>query len=225
MAVEKTRLVILDRDGVINADSPEFIKTPDEWLPIPGSLEAIARMTDAGFTVVVASNQSGLGRGIVTPENLDSIHHKMCQMVEQSGGRLDGIFFCPHRPEDGCNCRKPRPGLFHQIASTYAMELAGVPAVGDSLRDLQAAKEAGANPVLVRTGNGIITQAKIVAGKTQFELESGEIGLNGNRGGTEKLPRVAAGDQLAAGAAGLVNVFDDLATAADAFIKEWARAR
>jgi len=153
------KLVILDRDGVINHDSDQFIKSPDEWKPLPGSLEAIARLTQAGFRVVVASNQSGLGRGLFCMATLNSIHAKMHKMVAMAGGRIDAIFLCPHPADAECACRKPRPGLFQTIASRYHVDLRGVPAVGDALRDIQAATEAGARPILVKTGKGKRTLA------------------------------------------------------------------
>lgn len=152
-------LIILDRDGVINQDSDAFIKCPDEWLPVPGSLEAIAQLTQANWRVVIASNQSGIARGLFTADTLNSIHHKMRGMVADTGGRIDAIFVCPHGPDDNCLCRKPRPGLFHDIARRYDTSLQGVPAVGDSLRDLQAAAQAGCTPWLVATGNGEKTRA------------------------------------------------------------------
>ena len=222
MAAESQRLVILDRDGVINGDSPDFIKTPEEWEPLPGSLDAIARLTDAGATIVVASNQSGLGRGLISPENLDAIHEKMCQAVEQQGGRLDGIFFCPHRPDDGCDCRKPRPGLLQQIALTYNADLGGVPAVGDSLRDLEATREAGALPVLVRTGNGNRTQAVIAAGGTGFHLVSGNARMNGRAASPQNSGGQEAGEDAGETTQTLVKVFDDLAAFSDSLIAGWS---
>lgn len=148
------KLVILDRDGVINFDSDQFIKNPDEWKPIPGSLEAIARLNQAGFRVVVASNQSGVGRGLFDMATLNAIHDKMHKLLAQYGGRIDALFFCPHTADDKCACRKPKPGMLAEIAQRYSQTLAGVAAVGDSLRDLQAAEKAGAQPILVRTGKG-----------------------------------------------------------------------
>lgn len=153
------KLIILDRDGVINQDSDAFIKSPDEWLPVPGSIDAIAQLTQANWRVVIASNQSGIARGLFTTDALNSIHQKMRQMVIDAGGRIDAIFVCPHGPDDGCRCRKPRPGLFHDISHRYDTSLKGVPAVGDSLRDLQAAAEASCSPWLVTTGNGKKTRA------------------------------------------------------------------
>jgi len=148
------KLVILDRDGVINQDSASFVKTPDEWIPIPGSLEAIARLSQAGWRVVIATNQSGLARGLFSMETLNAIHAKMRSELIQAGGHVDSIFICPHGPDDNCLCRKPLPGMFHDIARRYDADLRDVPAVGDSLRDLQASSAAGCAPWLVLTGNG-----------------------------------------------------------------------
>lgn len=148
------KLVVLDRDGVINRDSPDFIRTVADWEPLPGSLAAIAALTTAGWTVVVASNQSGVGRGLLTAEELERINARMRAAVEQAGGRIDSIFVCPHAPEDGCDCRKPEPGLLIRIGAHYGESLRGVPAIGDSARDLQAAQRVGARPILVLTGNG-----------------------------------------------------------------------
>jgi len=153
------KLIILDRDGVINFGSDQFIKTPDEWKPIPGSLEAIARLTREGWRVVVATNQSGLARGLFEMATLNAIHAKMHKAVAQAGGRIEAIFYCPHAAEMDCACRKPKPGLFDEIAARYARDLNDVPAVGDSLRDLQAAASVGARPLLVRTGKGEKTLA------------------------------------------------------------------
>ncbi len=163
---DNIRLVVLDRDGVINRESPHFIRRPEEWLPLPGSLEAIADLTQAGFTVVVATNQSGLGRGLFTAETLAAIHARMTRAVEAAGGRLDGIWFCPHRPEDGCNCRKPLPGLLRQIETHYGIALRGKPVIGDSRRDLEAAWRVGARTILVRTGNGPQTEERLEPGAT-----------------------------------------------------------
>lgn len=148
------RLVILDRDGVINQDSDDYIKSPEEWVPIPGSIEAIARLTHAGFRVAVATNQSGLARGLFTIETLNAIHRRLRDRVEFHGGRIEMIAFCPHGPEDDCPCRKPRPGLLLAIARRFGTDLAGVPYIGDSASDLQAARAAGAQPWLVRSGKG-----------------------------------------------------------------------
>ena len=148
------RLVILDRDGVINQDSDDYIKSLDEWLPIPGSIEAIARLSHAGFRVAVATNQSGLARGLFKLEMLNAIHQRLRERVEAEGGRIELIAFCPHGPDDGCDCRKPRPGLLLEIAARFDVELASVPFIGDSLGDIQAARAAGARPWLVRSGKG-----------------------------------------------------------------------
>ncbi len=148
------KLLILDRDGVINYDSDEYIKSPDEWQPIPGSLEAIARLNQAGFRVAVATNQSGLARGLFTFDALNQIHQKMHKLLSELGGTIEAIFFCPHSDKDNCTCRKPRPGLFQSIAKRLGISLTNVLAVGDSLRDLQAASAAGATPILVLTGKG-----------------------------------------------------------------------
>jgi D-glycero-D-manno-heptose 1,7-bisphosphate phosphatase len=148
------KLVILDRDGTINHDSDQYIKSPSEWRPIKGSLEAIARLTQAGWRVVVATNQSGIGRGLFDMATLNAIHGAMHRAVHQAGGRIDAIFFCPHAGDANCECRKPKPGMLLEIAKRMNVELAGVPMVGDSLRDLQAAAAAGARPVLVLTGKG-----------------------------------------------------------------------
>jgi D-glycero-D-manno-heptose 1,7-bisphosphate phosphatase len=153
------KLLILDRDGVINFDSDQYIKSPDEWRPIPGSLEAIARLTKAGFRVVVATNQSGVGQGLFEMDTLNAIHEKMLRAATQAGGRIDAIFFCPHTNSDKCGCRKPKPGMLQEIATRYNTSLAGVPAIGDSLRDLQSAATAGARPILVLTGKGRKTVA------------------------------------------------------------------
>jgi D-glycero-D-manno-heptose 1,7-bisphosphate phosphatase len=152
------KLVILDRDGVINHDSDQFIKSPEEWKPIPGSLEAIARLSQAGYRVVVATNQSGVGRGLFDMSVLNAIHDKMCKAVAQAGGRIDAIFFCPHAADANCDCRKPKSGMIEEIAARYNMSLAGVPAIGDSLRDLEATARLGAQPILVLTGKGAKTR-------------------------------------------------------------------
>lgn len=148
------KLVILDRDGVINEDSDAYIKTPDEWRPIPGSLEAIKRLKAAGYIVVVASNQSGIGRGLFDRSALAAIHDKMNGMLADLDTHVDGIFFCPHRPEDRCPCRKPATGLLDDIARHFDTSLEGVPFIGDSPTDVEAARAAGAKPILVLTGKG-----------------------------------------------------------------------
>ena len=148
------KLIILDRDGVINFDSAQFIKHPDEWKPIPGSLEAIARLNQAGYRVAVASNQSGVARGLFDMATLNAINDKMHKMLWQVGGRIDALFYCPHAADSGCNCRKPKTGLLEEIAQRFSMGLKGVPSVGDSLRDLTASAAVGAQPILVLTGKG-----------------------------------------------------------------------
>jgi D-glycero-D-manno-heptose 1,7-bisphosphate phosphatase len=148
------KLIILDRDGVINQDSKEFIKSPAEWRPIPGSLEAISRLNHAGYRVYVASNQSGVGRGLFDIVTLNAIHEKMLDELQKQGGRIEAILFCPHAPEQYCDCRKPRPGLYQQIAKRTNQPLQDVPVIGDSMRDLEAAVSVGARPILVRTGKG-----------------------------------------------------------------------
>jgi D-glycero-D-manno-heptose 1,7-bisphosphate phosphatase len=152
------KLAILDRDGVINQDSAAYIKSPDEWKPIPGSLEAIARLNQAGYRVVVATNQSGVGRGLFEMATLNAIHDKMHRALALVGGRVDAVFFCPHAQDAGCACRKPKPGLLEEIASRLNVSLTNVPAIGDALRDLQAAAAVGAAPILVLTGKGAITR-------------------------------------------------------------------
>ncbi|HKN11392.1 MAG TPA: D-glycero-beta-D-manno-heptose 1,7-bisphosphate 7-phosphatase [Pseudomonadota bacterium] len=150
----QVKLIILDRDGVINYDREQFIKSPDEWRPIPGSLEAIARLNHAGFRVVVATNQSGLGRRLLDTATLISIHEKLHKALSQVGGRIDAVFFCPHTADADCDCRKPKPGMLLDIGQRFGVELTGVPCIGDSLRDLQAAEACGAQPILVLTGKG-----------------------------------------------------------------------
>jgi D-glycero-D-manno-heptose 1,7-bisphosphate phosphatase len=153
------QLIILDRDGVINFDSDQFIKSPEEWKPIPGSLEAIARLNQAGYRVVVSTNQSGVGRGLFDMPTLNAIHDKMHKACALVGARIDAVFFCPHSADSHCNCRKPKTGMLEEIAARYNVSLSGVPAVGDSLRDLQSAATIGAQPYLVLTGKGVKTQA------------------------------------------------------------------
>ena len=148
------KLIILDRDGTINQDSDQYIKSPAEWKPIPGSLQAIARLNQGGWRIVVATNQSGIARGLFDMAALNAIHAEMHRAVGLAGGRIDAIFFCPHAADSGCECRKPKPGLLREIASRMDVELAEVPMVGDSLRDLEAAAAAGAKPYLVLTGKG-----------------------------------------------------------------------
>ncbi len=155
---ESARIVILDRDGVINQDSPDYIKCPDEWQPIPGSLEAIALLHQNGYSIHVATNQAGIARGFIAESSLTAIHEKMSTMIVAAGGKLSSIHYCPHHPDDRCGCRKPAPGLLHRIATESGIDIAQVPYVGDSLKDVEAAEAAGCKAVLVLTGNGVETR-------------------------------------------------------------------
>lgn len=148
------RLLILDRDGVINEDSDAFIKSPLEWHPIPGSLEAIARASHAGCRIVVASNQSGLARGLLDIDALNQIHQRLVQELAVIGGNIDAFFFCPHGPDDNCECRKPKTGMLEEISRRLRVPLTDVPVVADRLSDVQAARSVGARPILVLTGRG-----------------------------------------------------------------------
>jgi D-glycero-D-manno-heptose 1,7-bisphosphate phosphatase len=158
------KLIILDRDGTINEDRDDFIKSADEWVPLPGALEAIARLNQAGWHIAIASNQSGLGRGLFDVAALNAMHSKMHKLLAAQGGKIDGVFYCPHTPDDACLCRKPLPGLFEQIIERYGIDNTadrlGVHTVGDSLRDLQAGAAAGCNAHLVLTGKGAKYHAK-----------------------------------------------------------------
>lgn len=153
------KLIILDRDGVINYDSDDFIKTVDEWQPIEGSLRAIGQLCQAGYTVAVATNQSGISRGYYDIEELHGMHKKMAAMLEQYGGYVEAIFFCPHGPKDNCDCRKPKPGMLQEISARFQCGLNDVFYIGDTISDVRAALAAGAKPVLVRTGKGEKTLA------------------------------------------------------------------
>ncbi|EGV18042.1 D-glycero-beta-D-manno-heptose 1,7-bisphosphate 7-phosphatase [Thiocapsa marina] len=155
------RVVILDRDGVINEDSASFVKSIDEWIPLPGSIEAIARLSHAGYRIAVATNQSGLARGLLTPTDLDTMHRKLRDLLAEQGGRIEMIVYCPHGPDENCACRKPKAGMLMEIARRLSVSLAGIPFLGDSLSDILAAKAAGADPWMVRTGKG---EATIAAG-------------------------------------------------------------
>jgi D-glycero-D-manno-heptose 1,7-bisphosphate phosphatase len=161
MTLVQPKVVVLDRDGVINVDSPDFIKTPDEWHAIPGSLEAIAKLKQAGFEVAIATNQSGVGRGLFSIDTLWDIHRKMLAEILAAGGYVKRIFFCLHTPEDNCDCRKPKPGLMNQIAEYFACGFDHMIMIGDAARDLQAAESVGARAILVRTGKGIQTEAEL----------------------------------------------------------------
>ena len=157
---ELQKLVILDRDGVINYESKSYIKTPDEWIPIPGSLEAIAKLSQNGYQVVVATNQSGVSRGYFDILALNAIHKKMFDAVSDVNGWIEAVFFCPHTDDDQCDCRKPKPGLFKEICERFAVPSDQIMAVGDSRRDIEAAVRAGCQPCLVLTGNGRKTVAE-----------------------------------------------------------------
>ncbi len=148
------KLVILDRNGTLNLNREDFVKSDVEWTPLPGALEAVARLNHAGWHVVIASNQSGLGRGLFDVVSLNAMHAKMHKMLAAVGGRVDAVFYCPHSPDENCGCRKPKPGLFVQIGERYGVDLANVPTAGDSLRDMQAGAAAGCEPHLLLTGMG-----------------------------------------------------------------------
>lgn len=187
-------LVILDRDGVINHELPDFVKSAEECVPIPGSIEAIARLHQAGFTVVIATNQSGLARGKFDLDDLESMHEKLTGLVETAGGEISAIFYCPHAPEDNCKCRKPKAGLIDAIEAEFNISAEGVPFIGDTLRDLQAGTVKGCKPILVKTGNGSTTLARL-----QDSSANADTGL----------PQVSLAD---------VRVFEDLAAATDYLI-------
>lgn len=165
------KLVILDRDGVINYDSDHYIKSPDEWTPLPGSLAAIALLNQNGWRTAVATNQSGIARGLFDMHALNAMHTKMHKALATVGGRIDAVFFCPHLPEDDCDCRKPKPGLFLRIAERFDVPMRGVPMIGDSHRDLEAGAAAGCLPILVKTGKGEATLARgdLPAGTLVFD--------------------------------------------------------
>ncbi len=167
---KKSRLVVLDRDGVINRESKDFVKSASEWQAIDGSIEAIAALSKGGFRIAVASNQSGLARGLFDYGALYAMHEKMRDLVAAAGGRVDHIVVCPHGPDDDCDCRKPRPGLLKQVGNHFDVDMTGVPFIGDSLRDLQAALSIHARPILVRSGNGRNTENRLPT-----ELKSVEI--------------------------------------------------
>lgn len=157
------KLIILDRDGVINQDSDDYIKSVEEWLPIPGSMQAMGRLYQAGYTLVVATNQSGIARGYFDLLTLHAMHVKMGKLLEQYGGQVDAVFFCPHGPDDKCDCRKPKDGMLRDIAKRYQVNLSGVHVIGDSFRDIESARSVGARPILVRTGKGERTLRKHAA--------------------------------------------------------------
>ncbi len=165
MHAHSSKLVILGRDGILNVFRDDHVKSPDEWVPIPGALEAVARLNQAGWHAVVATNQSGIGRGMVEMASLNDVHRQMMKLLAEKGGRIDAIFFCPHVPEDHCDCRKPLPGLMRQIGERYGLDdqMSGVPMVCDTLRDVQAAQAAGCEPHLVRTGRAVALSAEQLA--------------------------------------------------------------
>jgi len=150
--MQTPKLVITGRDGILNVFRPEHVKSPEEWEPLPGALEAVARLNHAGWHVVVATNQSGIGRGMIDMTSVNAIHQQMMRLLSEKGGRIDAVFFCPHAATEQCECRKPLPGLMRDIGDRYGVELSEVPMVCDTLRDLQAARAAGCAPHLVRTG-------------------------------------------------------------------------
>ncbi|WNO09154.1 D-glycero-beta-D-manno-heptose 1,7-bisphosphate 7-phosphatase [Teredinibacter sp. KSP-S5-2] len=150
--------LLLDRDGVINHDSDAYIKSPEEWVPVPGSIEAIAQLTRQGYKVAVITNQSGLARGYFSLATLSAMHNKMCRLVEECGGQIEAIYFCPHGPDDNCSCRKPRTGLIDQLEQDKQINVAGCYLVGDSLKDLQLALAKNCQPILVRSGKGEKTE-------------------------------------------------------------------
>jgi D-glycero-D-manno-heptose 1,7-bisphosphate phosphatase len=154
------KLIVLDRDGVINFDSAHYIKNHNEWIALPGSLEAIALLNQSGYRVAIATNQSGISRGIYDVATLNAIHDKMFSALSKLGGRIDAIFYCPHANEDGCSCRKPKPGMMQEIGHRFGVDMRGVPVIGDALRDLQAGVAMGMQPILVRTGKGEQTIAE-----------------------------------------------------------------
>ena len=167
MADAPAKLVVVDRDGVINEDSGEFIKSVAEWRPIAGSLEAIASLTRAGYRTVVVTNQSGIARGLLTEGALRDIHDRMSSAVRAAGGELAGIYFCPHHPDDGCDCRKPRTGLLRRMERDLGVTLARVAFVGDRASDIEAAEAVGARPLLVRTGTGAATERALAPGRAE----------------------------------------------------------
>ena len=156
------KLVILGRDGILNEFRDDHVKAPEEWYPIPGALEAVSRLNHAGWHTVVATNQSGIGRGMIDMASVNAVHAHMLKQLMAVGGRLDAVFFCPHTPEDQCDCRKPLPGLMRDIGKRYGIDLKHVPLVGDTLRDLQAAHAAGCEPHLIRSGRAAVLGAELV---------------------------------------------------------------
>lgn len=170
------RVLILDRDGVINEDSDAYVKSLDEWIPIPGSIEAIARFSHSGYRIVVVTNQSGIARGLLTLNDLNAIHQYLRDLVASKGGRIEMIAFCPHSPDEDCQCRKPKAGLLDEIASRMKIDLAGVPFVGDALSDIEAALLVRATPWLVMTGKGQRTLKSIQNNQSSCSLRDFSIG-------------------------------------------------
>lgn len=160
--VQAPKLVILGRDGILNRFREDHVKEPAEWEPIPGALEAVAKLNHAGWHVVLATNQSGIGRGMIDMAVINAVHLQMMKLLSAHGGRIDAVFFCPHTPEDQCDCRKPLPGMMHEVAQRYGVDLKNVPMVADTLRDLEAARAAGCPPHLVRSGRAaLVTEAEV----------------------------------------------------------------
>lgn len=187
------KLVILDRDGVINTDSDSYVKSANEWIPIKGSIEAIARLSKAGFTIVVATNQSGLSRKLFDLDDLEAMHRKMSDLVDEAGGNLAGVFYCPHHPDDNCQCRKPKTGLIDAIERELSTTAEDAYFIGDSLRDLQSAVAKCCKPILVRTGKGEKTLQKLNS------INSGKENSD------EKMPRLTIFDDLAAASNYIIN--------------------
>jgi D-glycero-D-manno-heptose 1,7-bisphosphate phosphatase len=163
MPVQAPKLIILGRDGILNRFREDHVKDPEEWEPLPGALEAVAKLNHAGWHVVVATNQAGIGRGMIDMAAVNAVHQHMMKLLMARGGRIDAVFFCPHTPEDGCDCRKPLPGMMREVGERYGVELASVPMVADTLRDLEAAAAAGCQPHLVRTGRAALVQEAEIA--------------------------------------------------------------
>jgi D-glycero-D-manno-heptose 1,7-bisphosphate phosphatase len=160
--MQAPKLIIIGRDGILNRFRDDHVKEPSEWEPLPGALEAVAKLNHAGWHVVVATNQSGIGRGMIDMSAVNAVHLHMMKMLAAKGGRLDAVFFCPHAPDDGCDCRKPLPGMMHDVAQRYGADLSQVPMVADTLRDLEAAQAAGCPPHLVKTGRAsLVTEAEV----------------------------------------------------------------
>ncbi len=170
-----SKLIILDRDGVINQDSDDYVKSLEEWIPLAGSCEAIADLSKAGYTIAIATNQSGLARGYFTVDDLDAMHDRLNSLVEAAGGKIATIKYCPHGPDDGCDCRKPLPGLVDQIEQELGISAGGAFFIGDSLRDLQAGLTKGCKPVLVMTGKGEKTLLKMLTTEVEAEIKQAPV--------------------------------------------------